>query len=353
MLQASHQLQAFPDTSAFLELLNQEEAEHPVFLPEVLFCRLSSWHSSWHHTSYSLQEPVWVARAPGRLDVMGGIADYSGALVLQLPLAQACHAACQQRQVAAQCLVCDTNGRADRLPVCGRTACFTWSPWLQTSAQSSTGTSAARSRLASCWAAQSSRMRTHSKSAASWASASGAALAVTSAGTPRASSGLPASSAEQQSARLLQTHAGALKALVRCRWVAYSVGALVVLAQELGTPFSRGLTLLISSAVPEGKGVSSSAALEVASLQAICAACGVQLQGDQCALLCQKVGCSSCARRSWSATGLRRDLSARSGARPVLSVQQACTDGPQPPRARSAVLCLCRWRTWWWVHPVA
>lgn len=36
-----------------------------------------------------------VARAPGRLDVMGGIADYSGSRVLQLPLAQACHVACQ------------------------------------------------------------------------------------------------------------------------------------------------------------------------------------------------------------------------------------------------------------------
>ena len=33
-------------------------------------------------------EPVLLARAPGRLDVMGGIADYSGALVLQLPLAR-------------------------------------------------------------------------------------------------------------------------------------------------------------------------------------------------------------------------------------------------------------------------
>ncbi|HWE63508.1 MAG TPA: galactokinase family protein [Chloroflexota bacterium] len=31
--------------------------------------------------------PVYVARAPGRLDVMGGIADYSGALVLQMSLA--------------------------------------------------------------------------------------------------------------------------------------------------------------------------------------------------------------------------------------------------------------------------
>ena len=33
--------------------------------------------------------PVFVARAPGRLDVMGGIADYSGALVLQWPIHEA------------------------------------------------------------------------------------------------------------------------------------------------------------------------------------------------------------------------------------------------------------------------
>ena len=33
--------------------------------------------------------PVFIARAPGRLDVMGGIADYSGALVLQWPIREA------------------------------------------------------------------------------------------------------------------------------------------------------------------------------------------------------------------------------------------------------------------------
>jgi len=32
---------------------------------------------------------VFVGRAPGRLDVMGGIADYSGSLVLQMPTAEA------------------------------------------------------------------------------------------------------------------------------------------------------------------------------------------------------------------------------------------------------------------------
>ena len=41
-------------------------------------------------------QPVTVARAPGRLDLMGGIADYSGALVLQMPLAIAAYAALQK-----------------------------------------------------------------------------------------------------------------------------------------------------------------------------------------------------------------------------------------------------------------
>src|SRR5690348_3399246 len=40
--------------------------------------------------------PILVARAPGRLDLMGGIADYSGALVLQLPLAAATFVAAQR-----------------------------------------------------------------------------------------------------------------------------------------------------------------------------------------------------------------------------------------------------------------
>src|SRR6266545_1121045 len=36
-----------------------------------------------------------VTRAPGRIDLMGGIADYSGSLVLQLPIANATHVALQ------------------------------------------------------------------------------------------------------------------------------------------------------------------------------------------------------------------------------------------------------------------
>ena len=39
--------------------------------------------------------PIAGARAPGRLDVMGGVADYSGSVVLEMPIAQACCAAIQ------------------------------------------------------------------------------------------------------------------------------------------------------------------------------------------------------------------------------------------------------------------
>src|SRR5437868_653018 len=38
---------------------------------------------------------LFVTRAPGRLDLMGGIADYSGSLVLELPIAAATRVALQ------------------------------------------------------------------------------------------------------------------------------------------------------------------------------------------------------------------------------------------------------------------
>ncbi|KAK1275670.1 L-arabinokinase [Acorus gramineus] len=45
---------------------------------------------------FNWEEEIFVARAPGRLDVMGGIADYSGSLVLQMPIREACHVAVQR-----------------------------------------------------------------------------------------------------------------------------------------------------------------------------------------------------------------------------------------------------------------
>ena len=48
------------------------------------------------HNFLIADQPTVIARAPGRLDVMGGIADYSGALVLQMPIAQAACVAAQR-----------------------------------------------------------------------------------------------------------------------------------------------------------------------------------------------------------------------------------------------------------------
>lgn len=77
--------------------------------------------------------------------------------------------------------------------------------------------------------------------------------------------------------------------LLLCSWAAYVAGPLVVLMHELGLRYPQGISLLLSSAVPEGKGVSSSAAVEVAVMQALCAAHGLHIHGRQLALLCQKV----------------------------------------------------------------
>src|SRR5471030_1095686 len=61
-----------PDVAAFVATLNTLAA-HPVPEARLIF-----------DANQSL--PLILARAPGRLDVMGGIADYSGSLVLQLPI---------------------------------------------------------------------------------------------------------------------------------------------------------------------------------------------------------------------------------------------------------------------------
>jgi L-arabinokinase len=66
-------------------------------------------------------------------------------------------------------------------------------------------------------------------------------------------------------------------------------GVFLVLARERGTRFRNGARLLISSRVPEGKGVSSSAALEVATMSAVAAAFNLEIEPREIALLCQKV----------------------------------------------------------------
>src|ERR1041385_843712 len=44
---------------------------------------------------------IFLSRAPGRIDLMGGIADYSGSLVLQWPIAAATQVALQLQETPA------------------------------------------------------------------------------------------------------------------------------------------------------------------------------------------------------------------------------------------------------------
>jgi galactokinase len=161
-----------------------------------------------------------VTRAPGRLDLMGGIADYSGSLVLQLPIRQATFAALQKapdRSVHVLSLGGDTNGRA--------------ASFVMSLEQLESG-------------------------------------------------GLPVDYA---------TARAFFRREPERRWAAYVAGAFLVLMRERGVVFDAGARLLIASDVPEGKGVSSSAALEVATMRAIAAAFDIRLQPRELALLAQTV----------------------------------------------------------------
>jgi galactokinase len=181
---------ALDDVSAFLDLLNAPPAEA--------------------HGLFRKGAQVVVARAPGRLDVMGGIADYSGSLVLEWPLREAALAALQQR--------------ADRM--------------LRILSLGSASFEAPLEELENLdYDAACARFRRD-----------------------------PAT-----------------------QWAAYAAGAFLVLARERGAVFAQGASILIDSQVPQGKGVSSSAAIEVAVMQAVCAAYHIRVEPRELALLCQKV----------------------------------------------------------------
>jgi galactokinase len=168
-----------------------------------------------NETFFNNQQPLWLARAPGRLDLMGGIADYSGSLVLELPLALATWVVLQPCEEPAITL------------------------------RSITTTSA----------------------------------------TEEPEVMLPLEALEQLDYTTAHTF---LTADASRAWAAYVIGALLVLRQEHTLPFQQGLRLLIYSDVPAGKGVSSSAALEVATMQALCGLYALQLEGRELAILCQR-----------------------------------------------------------------
>jgi len=162
----------------------------------------------------TLDRSVVIARAPGRLDVMGGIADYSGSLVLEMPLAIATFAVAQAQDAR----------RLDVLSLRGNQP-FHFGIDL---GEITTG-----------------------------ALSSAAALADRFAGDPHD------------------------------RWAAYVVGSVYRCLTSNGIAPTHGLRVLIMSDVPEGKGVSSSAALEVATMTATAACFGIEMDGASLATECQ------------------------------------------------------------------
>lgn len=158
-------------------------------------------------TFLSPQHQLHIARAPGRLDVMGGIADYSGARVLELPLACATSALVQTQPARHLDIATRRGERWDLFSI-----------------------------------------------------------------------DLPLPEPDEL-ASLFRAHEAE-------RWAAYVVG---VVQAILARTTARGLRILIDTTVPEGRGVASSAALEVAVATAVAASCGVEISLTDLALLCQRV----------------------------------------------------------------
>lgn len=169
--------------------------------------------------SFSAAAPILVARAPGRLDVMGGFADYSGSLALELPIREAAFVAVQRRK----------------------------EPWVEI-----VSSGLVRGVAPLRWARfPLAELREHTRSYAA---------------------------AREYFQRNPEDS-----------WVAYVAGAVAALRAELGIALDSGLSMLVASSVPEGKGVSSSAALEVASLRALAGLMGVAVKPVRCALICQRI----------------------------------------------------------------
>jgi galactokinase len=165
-------------------------------------------------TFFSQSRPVYICRAPGRLDLMGGNVDYTGGLVFQATIREATWAAAQGRD----------DGRI-----------IFWNPQMQREG----------------WRDQ----------------------------------------IEFELAAL--TDEDAVRKMVnsspQTRWTAYVLGVFYLLRLRYPQHVSAGSSVYIESEVPLNKGVSSSAAIEVAVMKAASAAYGIPLAGVELAELCQWV----------------------------------------------------------------
>ncbi len=150
---------------------------------------------------FAPERDIFISRAPARLDVMGGIADYSGSLVLEMPLREATLVGMQKRR-DRRILIRSLNALGENTP---NLAEFHLDSFYQ------------GRELISLF-------------------------------------------------RLGQL----LKSKASLRWAAYIIGLYAVLLKENRVEsFEYGANIGISTHVPLGAGISSSAALEVAALRAL------------------------------------------------------------------------------------
>lgn len=193
----------------------QGMADTEVFI-ESLAATVSSLPEAWRNV-FDLHRELIVTRAPGRIDLMGGIADYSGSLVLQWPIQAAAHVALQRNTSKTLRIVSIAESGGSDIRLFQMT--LAQLPFL-----------VAYDRAREFFARQ----------------------------------------PEDQ-------------------WAAYVAGAFLILMRERNLSCNDGVSILIQSRVPEGKGVGASAALEVASMLAVAAGYDVDIDGQQLALLCQRV----------------------------------------------------------------
>jgi len=156
-------------------------------------------------------EPVIAASAPGRMDVMGGIADYSGSLLLQMPIKQTTTVSIQKRDDGAFHL---------------RTAL-------------------AKNKIAD--------FTIH---------------------------------VSELSDKSLNEAGAIIRSKENGDWAVYVLGCILVLQKEKGTGLA-GANIFIESNVPLGKGVSSSAALEVATMNTLQRLHDLSLEKEELAVLAQ------------------------------------------------------------------
>ena len=157
---------------------------------------------------------VYISRAPGRLDLMGGNVDYTGGMVFESTIGEATWAAAQRRTDQAVVF---------------------WNPQMKDEG---------------------------------WAERVALQLGQFS---------------DEDAVRCLA------KADPRASWTAYVLGAIYLLRLRYPGQVRTGVHIYIESNVPLNKGVSSSAAVEVAVLKAAAAAYGIELNGVALAEACQWV----------------------------------------------------------------